>query len=58
MGLEVTQTLNWNPECPEHGLESEWWNSPEQVALRAENRQRLIKKYREAAEARRKAREQ
>lgn len=25
---------NWHPECPEHGLKSEWFKSPEQVAKR------------------------
>lgn len=35
---EITGTRNLNPDCPEHGFDSAWWKSPEQVARReAEN---------------------
>ncbi len=30
LGLQATDALNLNPECPAHGLTSEWYNSPEQ----------------------------
>ena len=42
-----------NPECPEHGYNSVWYNSPEQVKKRGERSQRL----RELYDARRKAQE-
>ena len=34
IGMEVTEHRNWNPECVEHGVDSIWWHSPEQVAKR------------------------
>lgn len=33
-GSHPTGTRNWNPECAEHGAESEWWNSEEQQKKR------------------------
>lgn len=57
IGLTVTETRNWHPECPEHGIESEWWNSEAQFQERMVRRSELIKLQARAREARRKARE-
>lgn len=46
---------NWDPYCPEHGLRSEWWNSDEQTAKRAENNARLRDLQLRAREARKAA---
>ena len=35
LGSEATGSRNWNPDCPEHGTESVWWNSDAQAALEA-----------------------
>lgn len=43
----------WNPDCPQHGINSEWWQSPEQVAKRAEAGRRLRELQMQAREARR-----
>lgn len=42
-GSERRETVgkNWNPDCPEHGTESEWWKSPEQVEKRRVQNERL-----------------
>lgn len=52
VGSRVTENRNWNPDCEEHGTESEWWRSPEQVAQRDADRERLFDLYRRAREAR------
>lgn len=57
IGLEVTEIRNWHPECPAHGVESEWWNSDEQRQDRARRRAELVELYARAREARRRARE-
>lgn len=41
IGSEVTEHRNWNPDCSEHGTTSEWWRSPEQVAKRKADNERL-----------------
>ena len=56
VGSEVTEHRNWNPDCPEHGTESKWWNSPDQVRLRDERNTRLRLLQEQAREARRRAR--
>jgi hypothetical protein len=56
VGNEVTESRNWNPDCPEHGLDSEWWSSPEQVAKREAQGGRLRDLQRQAREARANAR--
>ena len=48
VGNEVTELRNWNPDCAEHGTDSAWWNSPEQVAKRQENHNLLQIKARAA----------
>jgi hypothetical protein len=53
IGTTVSDNKNLNPECPEHGHNSVWYNSPEQVKKRGERSQRL----RELYAARRKAQE-
>lgn len=57
VGLETTESRNWNPDCPVHGVGSAWWASPEQQQARAALSQRLRDLQRRAAEARRQARE-
>ena len=52
IGLEVTDARNWNPDCTEHGANSEWWNSPEQVAKRDEQRMTLLVLYAKGRAAR------
>lgn len=34
---------NWNPGCPQHGVRSPWYRSPEQVDLRRRQRDSLIR---------------
>ena len=53
IGTTVSDNKNLNPECPEHGTKSVWYNSPEQVKKRGERSQRL----RELYDAARKAKE-
>lgn len=53
IGLEVLETRNWNPNCPLHGTESEWWNSDTEKAKRATARLDLIARQEEAKIARR-----
>ena len=53
IGTTLSDSKNLNPECPEHGYDSLWFNSTEQVKKREERSQRL----RELYDARRKARE-
>jgi len=55
LGLQVTEARNWNPDCPEHGIESPWWHSEEQRAERAASRSRLLELQRRAREARKRA---
>jgi hypothetical protein len=45
IGMEVTDIRNWHPDCPEHGLKSAWYKSPEQVTRRAEENARLREMY-------------
>lgn len=33
-GSSEATARNWSRDCPEHGMDSEWWNSPEQIAER------------------------
>lgn len=35
IGMKKSESRNWDPDCPEHGLKSDWWSSPEQVEKRA-----------------------
>ncbi len=51
--MSVGDSRNWHPDCPEHGLASEWWKSPEQVAKREAQDARLRDLQRQAREARR-----
>jgi hypothetical protein len=41
VGHMITESRNWNPDCEEHGVDSEWYLSPEQVAERKEQNQKL-----------------
>lgn len=34
VGLTVTEARNWNPNCPDHGVKSPWYNSEEQIDIR------------------------
>lgn len=38
IGMEVTEVRDWSRGCPEHGIYSTWWNSPEQQAKREAQR--------------------
>ncbi len=44
---------NWNPDCRQHGLTSAWWMSPEQVARRRRESERLLVLRTKARHARR-----
>ena len=52
VGGKLTESRNWNPDCTEHGTDSEWYRSPDVVARRDEQRQRTIDLQRRAREAR------
>ena len=41
LGSEATGSRNWNPDCPEHGIETAWWRSDVQVAHRRYDGARL-----------------
>jgi hypothetical protein len=41
VGTTVTESRNWNPDCPDHGVESEWYQSDEQSLRRAEQNRNL-----------------
>ncbi len=32
---------NWNPDCPQHGVRTEWWQSSEQTEKRQKQNKRL-----------------
>lgn len=42
IGMDDTGHREWNRECREHGVDSTWWNSPEQKAERAARRAESI----------------
>jgi hypothetical protein len=52
IGMEVTDQREWRRDCPEHGVYSTWWNSPEQVEARAVRRQESIELQAQARTAR------
>jgi len=52
IGTTVSDNKNLNPECPEHGYNSVWYNSSEQVKKREERSQRLRELYDTARKAR------
>lgn len=56
-GKGATGVRNWSETCPEHGVESDWYRSPEQVTKRAVDRERLIGLQEQARQARAAARE-
>jgi hypothetical protein len=45
VGTQLSDARNLNPDCPEHGFNSVWYNSAEQVEKREERSQRLRKLY-------------
>lgn len=56
VGNNLTEARNWNPDCEEHGRDSDWWNSPEQVAARERQSERLRDLQEQARRARARAR--
>ena len=52
IGMEVSVHRNWNPDCPEHGVHSKWYASPEQVAKREADNETLRELLERAKEAR------
>ena len=52
IGMKATNSFNWNPDCAEHGVDSDWYADPERVAKRVEDNERLIDLQRRAREAR------
>lgn len=57
VGMTVTENRNWNPECAEHGVASDWWKSPEQVEKRRVENERLRELQAQARAARKAVRE-
>lgn len=51
VGLTVTESRNWNPDCPVHCVGSLWWDSAEQRQKRDERSTRVRDLQRQAAEA-------
>jgi hypothetical protein len=51
IGSEVTENRNWNPDCPDHGTSSAWWNSNEQTEKRNQANERLRSLQKQAREA-------
>jgi hypothetical protein len=49
---EDTGSRTLDPDCPVHGEDSAWYNSPEQVAHRADRSKRLLDLYEQAKLAR------
>jgi hypothetical protein len=58
VGSELTDSRNWNPECEEHGVDSEWWNSPEQQVMRDQLVERIRMLQAKAKEGRAKLRKE
>jgi len=56
VGSELTEVRNWNPDCAEHGVGTEWYTSPEQVAKRQAQNDRLRELQTEARRRREEAR--
>jgi hypothetical protein len=52
IGTKTSNTQNLNPDCPLHGTDSVWYNSPEQIKKREERSQRLRELYDTARKAR------
>jgi len=52
IGTKTSNAKNLNPDCPLHGTDSVWYNSPEQVKKREERSQRLRELYDTARKAR------
>lgn len=52
IGTEVSDHLAWRSTCPIHGAASKWYNSPEQVERREQQRIRLMALQMKAAAAR------
>ena len=57
IGGELTGARNWNPDCAVHGLGSHWYRSPEQVAKRAAQNDRLRDLQAQARAARERVKE-
>lgn len=57
IGFEVTENRNWNPDCEEHGVSSDWYNSDEQRAKRDKQNAELRDLQARARNARKLARE-
>jgi hypothetical protein len=56
VGGVPTTARNWNPDCPEHGVGTDWYESDEQQLRRAEQDRNLRDLQRRAREARQAAR--
>lgn len=56
VGMTTTDQRNWNPDCPDHGVDSAWWKSPEQVEKREADSRRLRDLQMRARAARKAAR--
>lgn len=52
LGSEDSGARNWNPDCPEHGVGTDWYNDPERVLKRAQDSARLIELQLRARDAR------
>jgi hypothetical protein len=52
IGTKASDHRSWSPDCPAHGVASQWYNSAEQVERREQQRIRLKALQMEAAAAR------
>ena len=52
IGRQLTEHRDWNPDCPEHGLGSDWYQSDEQIAKRRVRSERLRSLQAQARKAR------
>ncbi len=55
IGTTVTENRNWNPDCPEHGEKTTWFEGEGGDYLRAQVEKAIVLQ-RQAREARKKAR--
>ena len=57
LGLKDSGARNWEPACPEHGLDSEWYRTEGKAHLEASTA-RSVELQRQARESRQRARGQ
>lgn len=56
VGGKPVNSFNWNPDCKEHGVGTDWYDDPDRAVQRAKDNERTIDLQRRAREARKAAR--